>query len=85
MARAKTKEEAAAFEEQEKVILSTQKWTAEELLAVKHLGPGIIGEEMYKASQAYDAQTGGGKYGPALLGIIPEAYKDNPAMKKKDA
>lgn len=42
-------------------------WTPEQLLAVRHLGPGIIGEAMHKASQRYDKQTTGGKFGPALL------------------
>lgn len=42
-------------------------WTPEQLLAVKHLGPGIIGPEMHAAAQAYDKQTHAGKFGPALL------------------
>lgn len=45
------------------------KWTPEELMAVKHLGPGIIGQEKYDASQAYAATTSDGKFGPALIGV----------------
>lgn len=44
-----------------------QTWTPEQLLAVKHLGPALIGEAMHKAALAYDRQTTGGKFGPALL------------------
>lgn len=43
-------------------------WTPEQLVAVKHLGPGIIGREMYEASQAYVKSTAGGILGPATRG-----------------
>lgn len=43
------------------------KWTHEQLKSVKHLGPSIIGAEMFAAAQAFDFETKGGKYGPALL------------------
>lgn len=58
------------------------KWTFAELMAVKHLGPGIIGQEMYEASQKLSVQTGGGVYGPALLGIVTDQNK--PAPQKTD-
>lgn len=48
---------------------ATPKWTPEQLLRVKHMGPALIGQEMYDAAQAYVASTGSGKFGPALLGI----------------
>jgi hypothetical protein len=44
------------------------KWTVAELMAVKHLGPGIIGPEMHAASQALVEKTHDGIFGPALLG-----------------
>lgn len=81
MARPKTKDEEKAFAAEESAVQSTQKWTPEELLGVKHLGPGIIGQEMYDAAQAYDIKTDGGKFGPAILGIIPDAYKDQTPKK----
>ena len=63
--RKKTKEEI--------LKAALEKWTPAELLANKHLGPGIVGDEMYEACQAYDAQTSGG-----LLVALPaesaEAY-----------
>lgn len=43
-------------------------WSPAELLAVRHLGPAIIGQEKYDAAQAYIAVTHGGAFGPALLG-----------------
>lgn len=51
-------------------------WTTEQLLAVKHLGPAIIGQEMYEASQSLALRTNDGVFGPAILGEIPEAYRD---------
>lgn len=51
-------------------------WTREQLLAVKHLGPAIIGQAMYEAAQALVTETNDGHLGPALRGIIPEAYLD---------
>lgn len=51
-------------------------WTPEQLLAVKHLGPAIIGQAMYDAAQELAETTNNGVFGPALLGIIPDAYKD---------
>ena len=45
------------------------KWTPEELLSVKHLGPAIIGQEKYEASQAFVAATSSGRFGPAILGV----------------
>lgn len=42
-------------------------WSQTELLAVKHLGPGIIGQAMYDAAQQYATETKGGVFGPALL------------------
>lgn len=61
--------------QQDDVSVAPQ-WTKEQLLAVKHLGPAIIGPEMYEAAQALAAETHGGVFGPALLGIIPEKYLD---------
>lgn len=37
-------------------------------MAVKHMGPALIGQEKYDAAQAYVRSTGGGLFGPALLG-----------------
>lgn len=45
-------------------------WTPAELMAVRHLGPGIIGKEKHAAAQAYVSQTHGGTFGPALLGSL---------------
>lgn len=56
-------------------------WTKQQLLDVKHLGPAIIGEDMYEASQALVSETNGGVFGPALLGIVPDAYKDQRTLK----
>jgi hypothetical protein len=53
-------------------------WTPEELLAVRHMGPGIIGEAKYKAAQAYVAQTGGGMFGPALISDDPKYNQAGP-------
>lgn len=47
----------------------TPQWSPEELMKVRHLGPGIIGQAKYDAAQAYVHATNGGKFGPALLGI----------------
>lgn len=57
------------------------KWTFQELMAVKHLGPGLIGQEMYDASQKLSGQTGGGVFGPAILGVITDQNRD---LSKKD-
>lgn len=43
-------------------------WTPEQLLAVRHLGPGVIGEAMYRAKEAYIASSAGGILGPATRG-----------------
>lgn len=61
------------------------RWTTEQLMAVRHLGPALIGEEMYAAAQAVANQTGDGRFGPALLGIIPDSYRDQRELKKDDA
>lgn len=37
-------------------------------MKVRHLGPGIIGQEKFDAAQAYVTETHGGAFGPALLG-----------------
>lgn len=42
-------------------------WTRAELLGVQHLGPGIIGEEMFRASQALVTAPGAVTLGPAIL------------------
>jgi hypothetical protein len=42
-------------------------WTVEELLKVRHLGPGVIGKEMFEAAQALMDATAGGKLGPAIM------------------
>lgn len=55
-------------------------WTPEQLLAVKHLGPAIIGAEMHAASQALSAATNDGRFGPALLG--DPAFSQAPPAKK---
>lgn len=47
-------------------------WTVEELTAVQHLGPAIIGAEMYAAAQALNRRTAGGMFGPAILADSPE-------------
>lgn len=60
-------------------------WTPEELLKVKHLGPGLIGKAMHDAAQALAAETDNGRFGPALLGIIPDSYKDQRTLSPKDA
>ena len=57
-------------------------WTREQLLAVKHLGPAIIGEAMYEASQALATETNNGVFGPALLGELPDSYKDQRTLKQ---
>lgn len=44
------------------------RWTSAQLLAVKHLGPAIIGDDMHAAAQALVTKTHGGAFGPALLG-----------------
>jgi len=43
------------------------KWTNDELLRVAHLGPAIIGREMYEAAQKVNVGTKGGTLGPAML------------------
>lgn len=43
------------------------RWTDDELLRVKHLGPAIIGQEMYEAAQQVNVTTAGGVLGPAVL------------------
>lgn len=43
-------------------------WTNEQLKAVSHLGPGIIGPEMFAASQAYMKSSANGILGPATRG-----------------
>jgi hypothetical protein len=42
-------------------------WTHSQLLAVKHLGPAIIGQAMHSAAQQFEKDTKGGIFGPALL------------------
>jgi hypothetical protein len=42
-------------------------WTQEQLLGVKHMGPAIIGQEMYDAAQKVVKETDSGRMGPALL------------------
>ena len=51
-------------------------WTEEEALAHKRFGPGIIGKAAWEYCQSVSEKTGDGKFGPALLGIVPEAYRD---------
>lgn len=57
------------------------KWTPEQLMAVKHLGPAIIGAEMHAAAQAYLVRTNDGAFGPALLGdpAFSQAPEKKPA------
>lgn len=43
-------------------------WTNEELKANSHLGPGVIGAEMFAAVQAYMKSSAGGILGPATRG-----------------
>lgn len=50
-----------------KVEAKAPKWTHDQLKAVRHLGPGIIGQEMYEAAQVFETETKGGMFGPALL------------------
>jgi len=60
-----------------------QQWTHAQLLAVRGLGPGIIGRKMYEASRSYVVTTNAGVFGPALLGELPDAYKDDPEFVKE--
>lgn len=57
-------------------------WTREQLLAHRGFGPAIIGEAMYQAVQALVITTGNGEFGPALLGQLPDSYKDQRTLKK---
>jgi hypothetical protein len=50
------------------VVVPEETWTSAELLAVKHLGPGVIGEAKFRAVQAYIASSAGGVLGPATRG-----------------
>lgn len=50
------------------------KWTLEQLIKVKGMGPGIIGQEMYEAAQAVMVATAGGTLGPAIV------THDDPAL-----
>ena len=43
-------------------------WAPEVLVAVAHLGPGVIGKEMYAAAQAYVTSSANGVLGPATRG-----------------
>jgi hypothetical protein len=54
------------------------KWTPEQLLAVKHVGPGIIGQEMHDAAQAYVKTTLGGTLGPAITSNDPKYNQAGP-------
>lgn len=49
-----------------------QRWTRDQLMAVRHLGPAIIGREMFEAAQSLEEKTVGGVFGPALLATEPE-------------
>ena len=49
------------------VAPAAPKWTHDELLRVAHLGPAIIGREMYEAAQKVSVSTKGGALGPAML------------------
>lgn len=57
-------------------------WTDEEAIAHKRFGPAIIGKAAYELALSVGERTGDGKFGPALLGQLPDAYKD---MRPKDA
>lgn len=48
------------------------KYSVAELLEVKHLGPALIGQEMYDAKEAYLRDSQGGVFGPALRGEVNE-------------
>jgi hypothetical protein len=48
------------------------KWTPAQLMAVRHMGPSMIGQEMYDAAQEYMKTTNGGIFGPALISNDPK-------------
>lgn len=43
-------------------------WSHAELMEVQHLGPGIIGQAMHEAKEAYLRESQGGILGPAMRG-----------------
>lgn len=63
---------------------ASPKWTREQLLAHRGFGPALIGQEMYDAIQAVRIETGDGEFGPALLGHLPDSYKDQRTLAKQD-
>lgn len=59
-------------------------WTDEFLLAHRGFGPALIGQAMYDAVQSLRVETGDGSFGPALLGKLPDSYKDQRTLAKQD-
>lgn len=60
---------------------SEPQWTQEQLLSVKHMGPAIIGQEMYDAAQKVVKETDSGRMGPAIL-MNEEEWAAQEAAKK---
>lgn len=48
--------------------VAAPKFSVAQLLEVKDFGPGLIGQEMFDAKEAYLRDSQGGIYGPALRG-----------------
>jgi hypothetical protein len=61
------------------------KWTQEQLLSVKHMGPAIIGQEMHEAAQKVVKETDSGRMGPAILKTNEEWEADQAAKKAESA
>ena len=57
-------------------------WTDEQALEHRRFGPGIIGKAAHEYAWSVAERTGDGKFGPAILGQLPDSYKD---MRPKDA
>lgn len=51
-------------------------WAPDKILSHQVFGPAIIGKAQHDYCQRYVAESAGGIFGPALLGIVPEAYQD---------
>lgn len=59
-------------------VEATPSWTPAQLMAVKHMGPGIIGQAMYDAAQAYVSTTNDGVFGPAIVSRDPKYNQAGP-------
>lgn len=60
-------------------------WKEEQIMRSQEFGPAIIGKAQYQYVQSFVRQTSGGVFGPALLGVIPDAYKDQRKKAEKPA